>query len=52
MLTIEQGILKQLILSVYSVELNLQYVGDHFDLNSTTENHFHLCFGNADRSQL
>ena len=25
---------------------------DHFDLNSTTENHFHLCFGNADRSQL
>lgn len=35
--TFENAILKQLILSVYSVELKLHYVGDHFDLNSTTE---------------
>ena len=50
--TFVNAILKQLILSVCSAELNLHYVGDHFDLNSTTENHFHLCFGNAGLSQL
>ena len=35
--TFVNAILKQLILSVCSAELSLQYVGDHFDLNSTTE---------------